>query len=113
MSKKKFPEVKVRMIPEQYVTLPWKKLSNTYDVLAGRAKRKGLVLDSGTVDIPMSLLYQLAEQDVWDSQFGSAFIELDTKQGWAVEQAGFGVQETRGGHHRTDKLIEFLDSLTD
>lgn len=93
----------------KFITLPWNKLANGYDKLGGRAEI-GDVLESGIVDIPLNKIYRLAEQDRWDSQFGGAFIDLDTKEGWALEQAGLAERETRGGHHRTDLLTDWMEA---
>lgn len=69
---------------------------------------KGTVLDSGEVFVSLSTLEELAEQDEWDSQFGSAFL-LDLHQGLALEAAGLAVSETRGGYHRSESLQQFID----
>jgi hypothetical protein len=111
-------QINTRMVEEKFITLPWEDRKTTevrktdlgnnctrYDVVAYE------VIDSGIVDSPLDLVYRLSEQDVWDSQFGSAFIGLSVKQGWAIEQAGLGVRETRGGHHRTEKLLKSMKEM--
>lgn len=94
------------------VELPWRKLATGYDHMSDRTVVPGVtVLDEGVVFVPLSKLETLEEQGAWDSQFGSAFIDLNTHQGWACEQAGLAVRETRGGHHRGEKLTALLDQL--
>lgn len=101
------------------VTMRWEYRAR-YDYLAGEAERwghqrprpKGELLAEGTVFVPLELIERLNEQGHWDSQFGSPFIDLSPRQGWALEQAGFAVQETRGGYHRTDYTQGLLDALS-
>ena len=99
------------------ITLPWKrvelrgpqKLANGITIGEDRPP-KGTVIDSGSVFIALDLLYELNEQDVWDSQFGSAFL-LGPHEGLALVAAGLAVQETRGGYHRTEKLTKVIKKL--
>lgn len=62
---------------------------------------------TGTVFVDQDTLMNLADQGVWDSQFGSVLL-LDMLEGIALEQAGLAQQETRGGYHGTEKLKELL-----
>lgn len=64
----------------------------------------------GEVFIPRGDLEQLAEQDVWDSQFGQVLL-LGPCEGLALEQAELAVRETKGGYHRSEKLLELLKTL--
>lgn len=68
------------------------------------------LLESGEVFVPLDTLYTLSEQDVWDSQFGSALL-LGVHEGLALEQAGLAVQETRGGYHRSEELVLWMQGL--
>ncbi|MGV8847610.1 hypothetical protein [Tessaracoccus sp.] len=70
----------------------------------------GAELGRGEVFIAMSTLDNLAEQDVWDSQFGQPFM-LGANEGQALEQAGLAVRETRGGYHRAGGLRGFLERM--
>lgn len=98
------------------IRLPWQRIEKTGPmtghngvVFYADAPPKGTVLESGEVFVPFEVLEELAEQGEWDSQFGSAFL-LGVHEGLALEQVGFAVQETRGGYHRTDALVEFLNN---
>jgi hypothetical protein len=82
------------------IELPWQELK-PYE------PDKGSVLREGTVFVSMDTLYQLSEQGLWDSSFGNVLL-LDYLEGLALEAAGLAERETRGGHHRTDLLMEFL-----
>lgn len=64
----------------------------------------------GEIFIPERTLWELAEQDTHDSQFGMPLL-LDYYEGFALEQAGLAVRETRGGFHRSATLLTFLDSM--
>lgn len=95
------------------IVLPWKKIERYGPIyspwIANPPYRppKGTVLESGEVFIPLSTLEELAEQDTYDSQFGQVFL-LDYHEGLALEEAGLAAGETKGGYHRTDKLLAFL-----
>jgi hypothetical protein len=107
--------VEVRTIEQRGITLPWERWSPT------PVFRDGVNLtpdrpnppertDSGEVFVPVETLYELAEQDMWDSQFGKVLL-LGTYEGLALEAAGLAVRETRGGYHRTDALVELIELL--
>lgn len=95
------------------IRLPWERVErygpqlNRHTNTMTDHPPKGTVLESGEVFIEMSTLYDLSEQDVWDSQFGSV-LTLGYHEGMALEQAGLAVEETRGGFHRTERLMKFL-----
>lgn len=107
------PEWTTRTVVQRGIELPWERIERYGPTVIRGILRftdrppKGTVLESGTVFIPASTLYELAEQDVYDSQFGKVLL-LGTHEGYALEQAGLAVEETKGGYHRTDKLLEFL-----
>jgi hypothetical protein len=66
---------------------------------------------TGEVFVEQELLTELGEQGQWDSQFGKVFLINDPAQAAAVEQAGLGTEETKGGYHRTDALLTLLQRL--
>jgi hypothetical protein len=110
-------EIKVqsRTVEEKGIVLPWVRYEPTGPIRLPNGEMamterlpKGSRIEHGEVFIPMSTIYELAEQDIWDSQFGSAFL-LDQHEGYALEQAGLAARETRGGFHRTDKLLAWLE----
>lgn len=98
-----------RTIEQKGIELPWQRIERYGpQEIDGRIffeerPPKGTVIEEGTVFIPESVLYEVAEQGVWDSQFGNALL-LDTHMGYALEQAGLADRETRGGYHGTEKL---------
>lgn len=97
------------------IRLPWERIERygptTYpNGQVSDDPPKGTVLESGEVFIDLDTLYQLAEQDVWDSQFAEALL-LGYHEGLALEAAGLAAQETRGGFHRTDLLLAFIKSV--
>lgn len=104
-----------RTIEQKGIELPWRRLEGYGpQEINGRTffedrPPKGTVLEGGTVFIPESTLYELAEQDVYDSQFGSPVL-LGTHEGLALVAAGLAVEETKGGYHRTDKLLRLLEA---
>lgn len=102
-------QIETRTIEQKGIVLPWKRVEpyGPRHILDDRPP-KGTVLDSGEVFIPMGTLAELAEQDRMDSQFGSVFL-LGMREGLALEQAGLAEQETRGGYHRTDALMAFME----
>lgn len=110
--------VVTRTVEVKGVELPWERIELFgCDVLRDEGSSMfpdreptGTVVESGTVFVPLDTLYDLSEQDVWGSTFGNAFL-LPHKEGLALVAAGLAVQENRGGFHRTDKLVEFLDEL--
>ncbi|GAB2734400.1 hypothetical protein [Nocardioides pakistanensis] len=63
-----------------------------------------------TVFVDLDTLYALAEQDVFESQFGSALL-LGRFEGIALEAAGLAVRETRGGYHRSKRLEQVMADL--
>jgi hypothetical protein len=65
--------------------------------------------EEGVVFVPLSLLHEIAEQGEWDSQFGSVLLIHDRHQELALEQAGLGVKETKGGFHRSPTLEPFME----
>lgn len=67
--------------------------------------------EEGTVFIDQETLLELSEQGQWDSQFGKVLLINDPRQEAALENAGLGVKETRGGFHRTDALLTLLQRL--
>lgn len=75
-----------------------------------RAYRTNEVVESGTIFITIETLCELAHQATFDSYFGRA-LYLRRCEGLALEQAGLAVHETRGGYHRTAKLLTFLANL--
>lgn len=106
-----------RTIEQRGIELPWQRVERygPYEINDGSGRYtdnppKGTVLDSGVVFIPLSTLEDLAEQDVYDSQFGRVLL-LDYHEGLALEAAGLAAKETKGGYHRTDKLLEFLKAM--
>lgn len=114
-----FPEVTSETRIIRGIRLPWQGVehSGPQTLPDGRVfgedrPPKGTVVESGEVFIPLSTLEELAEQDVWDSQFGSSFL-LGYHEGLALEADGLAAQETRGGYHRTDRLVAFLDHLAE
>lgn len=107
-----------RTIEERGIELPWQRVERYGPILDTNGEAfyagdnhppKGTVLESGTVFIPDSVLYGVAEQGDYDSlsPFGTALL-LGTHEGYALEQAGLAVQETRGGYHGTEKLRQLL-----
>lgn len=66
---------------------------------------------SGTVFISNEQLVEVAERDQWAGAFGAMLVDLPPWAEHALEQAGLGVRETRGGVHGTDKLRELLKEL--
>ena len=98
------------------IRLPWQRVERDGPrtlpdgtIFGSDRPTKGTVLESGEVFIPLADLQELAEQDQWDSQFGMTFL-LGTYEGYALTAAGLAEQETRGGYHRTDALLDFLDN---
>jgi len=69
----------------------------------------GVTLDG--VWFPVSLLSRLSDQDVWDSEFGGAFIEADRDQERVLLAYGLAIKETRGGLHRAPSLADFMSRL--
>jgi hypothetical protein len=69
----------------------------------------GEVRSQGTVFVSFETLYELADQDMWDSQFGKVLL-LDYREGLALEAAGLAVRETKGGYHRSKLLKMFLEA---
>ncbi len=107
--------VTARTIEQRGITLPWERWSYPAVFKDGRnltpeRPHPSVLEDSGEVFIPMDTLYELAEQDRWDSQFGSAFL-LGAHEGLALEAAGLAERETRGGYHRTDALVALIEGL--
>lgn len=107
--------VVTRTVEQRGIELPWQRVERygPYTTAEGKTvdkPPKGTVLEEGTVFIPLSTLEELSEQDVWDSQFGSAFL-LDYHEGLALKAVGLAAEETRGGFHRTEKLLEFLKEV--
>lgn len=99
------------------IELRWERVErygpNTMLIATAESQRrppKGTVLESGTVFIPLSTLEEVAEQDVYDSAFGRVLL-LGYYEGLALEAAGLAARETKGGYHRTDKLMEFLEAV--
>jgi hypothetical protein len=64
----------------------------------------------GEVFISRQDLETLAEQGVWDSQFGQVLL-LGPCEGLALEQAELAVLETKGGYHRSEKLLDLLKTI--
>jgi hypothetical protein len=107
-------KVQTRTVEEQGIELPWERWSYPAVFKDGKnltpdRPHPSVLEESGTVFIPMDDLYQLSEQDTWDSQFGSALL-FGSHEGLALEQAGLAVRETKGGYHRTDKLLAWLEA---
>lgn len=103
-----------RTVQEKGLWLPWERVErygpqriNGKTLFEDRPP-KGTVLESGTVFVTESTLYEVAEQGTYDSQFGSALL-LGPYEGPALVKAGLAVEETRGGYHGTDKLRRLLD----
>lgn len=99
------------------IVLPWQRVERSGPLTTSDGNThfedrppKGTVLDSGEVFIELNTLYELAEQDRWDSQFGSALL-LGSREGLALVEAGLAEEETRGGFHRTDLLLAFIESI--
>lgn len=98
------------------IVLPWQRVERSGPIfrdgenLTPDRPAKGTVLDSGEVFIELNTLYALSEQDRWDSQFGSALL-LGHGEGLALVAAGLAEEETRGGYHRTDLLLAFIESI--
>lgn len=59
--------------------------------------------------IPQDDLIRLSEQGRYDSQFGPSFFIGDPTVERALITAGLAERETRGGIHRTQKLMELLE----
>lgn len=71
---------------------------------------RGVELDG--VFVPLEVLGELAEQDVWDSQFGrDAFLIRDRTIAHVLEANGLAIKETKGGYHRGPKLQQLLRDL--
>lgn len=113
-------EITSRPVEEKGVVLPWERRERYGSEMVypnGHAREgeqiyperqpTGTVIESGEVFIPMRTLHAIAEQDVWDSQFGGALL-LGYHEGMALEKAGLAVQETKGGYHRSEALLELL-----
>ena len=118
-----FPAVESRTVEEKGISLPWQRRERYGSEMVypkGHAREgetiyperqpTGTVIESGWVFIPMKTLYELSEQELWNSQFGSAFL-LGYHEGLALEAAGLADQETKGGYHRTDALLAFLKTV--
>ena len=116
-------EIRTRTIEEKGIVLPWERTerygcdllyptghAREGEVMYPDRKPTGTVIETGEVFVPLQTLYDLADQDVWDSQFGSAFL-LSNQEGLALVGHGLAEQETKGGYHRTQKLLEFLEGL--
>jgi hypothetical protein len=106
-------QVTTRTVEEKGIVLPWERWSYPAVFRDGvnltpERKHPSVIEDSGEVFVPMNTIYELAEQDRWDSQFGSAFL-LGPDEGLALEAAGLAERETKGGYHRTDKLLTWLE----
>jgi hypothetical protein len=69
----------------------------------------GITLDG--IWIPYDILEDLSEQDVYDSQFGPAYITPDRDQRRVLVAHGLAVEETRGGLHRGLGLQAFIDAI--
>lgn len=69
----------------------------------------GITLDG--VWIPYDMLEDLSGQDVYDSQFGPAYITPDRDQRRVLVAHGLAEEETRGGLHRGLKLHAFIDAI--
>lgn len=118
MTVRKLPALTTRTIEVKGIVLPWEEVERYGSDLTyadGRQmyperKPTGTVVASGEVFISLDTLYELSEQDVWDSQFGSAYL-LGHHEGLALEKAGLAVRETRGGYHRSETLLKFLESV--
>jgi hypothetical protein len=108
-------EIKTRTVEERGIELPWERWSYPAVFKDGvnltpERPHPSVLEEFGTVFITMSDLYALSEQDIWDSQFGSALL-LGTHEGLALVAAGLAVLETKGGYHRTDKLLALIEEL--
>lgn len=68
-------------------------------------------VEEGTVFVSWATVQELADQQPFDSEFGGALL-LDLYEGLALEQAGFAVQETRGGYHGTKKTKKLNKHLS-
>lgn len=104
-----------RVVEQKGITLPWERWSPRAVFRDGvnltpERPDPPVLQDSGEVFVPLDTLYELAEQGIWDSQFGSAFL-LGAYEGLALEAAGLAERETKGGYHRTDKLVEWLRTV--
>lgn len=99
-----------RQITQRGITLPYREEIKRYDDEAGQLMVKDV--REGEVFVTASDLYELSEQDTWDSQFGKVLL-LGHFEGIALEQAGLAIRETRGGYHRSDTLADYLDMLED
>jgi len=103
-----------RTVVEKGILLPWERWSippvfgKEGDNLTPERPDPPVLLDSGTVFITMDMLYELSEQDRWDSQFGRVLL-LPPHEALALEAAGLAERETKGGYHRTDKLVAFIE----
>jgi hypothetical protein len=61
---------------------------------------------------PAGLLEELADQGMWDSQFGSAFIHPDRDQERVLLARGLACKETRGGLHAGPAMKQFWAEFT-
>lgn len=117
-AKEPFPTLSSETRVIKGIRLPWQRVERTGPIfrdgenLTPDRSPKGTVLESGEVFIEMDTLYRLSEQDVWDSQFGSACL-LGYHEGMALVEAGLAVEETRGGFHRTERLLAFIKHVED
>ena len=108
-------EVTTRTVEQRGIWLPWERWSvppvfgRDGTNLTPERPNPPVLEDSGDVFVPVDTLYELAEQDTWDSQFGKVLL-LDAHEGLALVAAGFAVHETRGGYHRTEKLTGWIDA---
>lgn len=113
-AKAPLPEITTQTRVIEGIVLPWQRVERTgpqrldNGIIIGEDRPpKGTVVESGEVFIDINTLYDLSEQDRWDSQFGSACL-LGPWEGLALVEAGLAEEETRGGFHRTDLLMEFI-----
>lgn len=111
------PRISTKAVEVKGVILPWERVerygpsTTAWGVYIDKPP-KGTVLDSGEVFVPLSDLYELAEQRRWDSSFGSSFSLTSYLAKLAVVKAGWAVEETRGGIHGTDALRTWLNTET-
>ena len=81
--------------------------------LPSRIEIRQITQDGVTIDgvwIPHAFLEELAEQGVYDSQFGSS-LGADRDVIRVLEARGLLERETRGGVHRGPALAEWMDGL--
>jgi len=97
------PVRKVRT--EVGIELPYRIEHGKWNFKVDPAVREVTKVDEGTVFISWSLIEELSGVTTDSLGMGGSLI-IGHREGYALEQAGFAVQETRGGYHGTEATKE-------